>query len=149
MDQPPADLEYDEGRVFSGAKYGGLTIAILFGAWRLAVTIDTAKSAVDWFWLPFEWVILQFTFFLLVIPLAMIGSWLFDHGHHRRWQSVLGTVLLAMTYGWMLFVFDLLGMDEHAAFGIPFANFLVLLISGALGGIYAHRVWFAVDTDAA
>ncbi len=137
-------LEYDEERILAGAKVGGLTIAILFGAWRLAVTIDNAANAFDWFWLPFEWALLQFTLFLLVLPLALVGEWLFDRAYTQLWQSVLCSVVLAFLYGWIMFVFDLLAMGEACAFGIPFVNFLALITAGAVGGAYAHRVWFKI-----
>lgn len=137
------DIDFDEDRNFQGGLYGGLTIALMFGAWRLAVTIDTAANVLDWFWLPFEWALLQFSFFLLVLPNVMLGGWLFDRQYDKRWQSALGCSVIAFLYGWMMFVFDLLGMEKHGAFGVPFANFYVLVFAGLVGGIYAHRVWFA------
>ena len=149
MDEPVDDQEYCEERISNGALYGMLTILILLGTWRLAVVIDKATQGWDLFWLPFEWVVLQFTSALLLMPFFMLGSWLFDNNRSKRWHSMMGGALIAFGYGWFLLLLDLLGMGEHEAFGIPFLNFIALGVSGMIAGVYAHRVWFPANSNAA
>lgn len=148
MNEPVDYLEYSEERIANGAFYGVLTILILVGTWRLAVTIDKATQGWDLFWLPFEWVVLQLTVAPLLMPFSMLGNWLFDHGRTRRWQSMIGGCVIALAYSWFLLLLGLFGMGEHGAFGIPFLNFLALCVCGVIAGAYAHRVWFPAPSDA-
>lgn len=129
--------------------YGASTITVLFLTWRVALTFDTVTDPTGGFWSVMEWIIIVNTLAFLFMPYAMLGSWLFDKGHTKRWQTMLGGVVIAFGFGWFMLLADLMDMDEHGAFGIPFINFIVLLSAGGIGGVYAHQEWFRTSKDAA
>jgi hypothetical protein len=149
LDEPADYDNYCAERIANGAFYAVLTILLLVGAWRLAVTIDKASQGWDLFWLPFEWIILQLTVAVLLMPFSMLGNWLIDNGHTGLWYAIFGGALIGSGYSWFLLLLGLFGMGEHGAFGIPFLNFLALGVSGMIAGVYAHRVWFPAGSDAA